>query len=327
METQLTKYIQKDNLDVKETLKEYFSKYPKRRLTMGMEFECYLYDLEGKHLLGDEEILNDILQMLPIEVTRDYYTYQLEIRTRPHTNPEDLINEFITLLKKCEEVTRSFDVKIVPLSWMGGSEMFNGIHFHFRNGDRNHFENMMANSYPFILALTDCFKHSPRTEDELTYRFANTQHCNVPCLQRFLASPRYSDITLNRFRENNRHRLKNKFTIEVRTFDLPHNIEYLKNLIRLMFNLMKNINTTNKLVIDEENVYNRFCMTRKEIMYNKEGYNYHLGMPNKDIYNFLCDKFDITKLNVPFINGILGIDVFNAITRSKRNVKNFLLEI
>ena len=62
-----------------------------------------------------------------------------------------------------DKVFKKYNIKIIPHSWLGGDfdEMFNGVHFHFRNGNNNNFEKTLFNIYPFVLALTDCFMFSP----------------------------------------------------------------------------------------------------------------------------------------------------------------------
>jgi len=309
-----------------ELLDSFFSSQPKRNLTMGCEFECYLWDFENKRLFNNEDILRELLDILPKEITRDYYPYQLEIRTKPHNNPEEVIKEFLSLLKLCDEEFTRHNIKIVPLSWMGGdfSEMFNGVHMHFRNGNNNHFENTMFNVYPFVLAMTDCFKHSPHDFNNLSYRFANTQHCACPNLNNMMSGHRYSDIAMNRHRENSRHRLKNVNTIEVRTFDVPYNMDYFSNLIKLMFHLFQNINTKEKLMLyDYEKVHTTIMKTRNEVKYMRIGYNYFFDMYNHEIYDYLCDKFKVEKEKVPFaLIDSGGYDL----SREKKSVQKFLGE-
>ena len=304
-------------------MEKFFSSQPKQNLTMGMEFECFLWDNENDGLLQDEKTIRDILNELPKEITRDYYPYQLEVRTGVHKNSESLIKEFIKFLKMSEDVCNKYGVRIIPMSWVGHSEMFCGVHFHFRNGNNNNYEKTMFNVYPFLLALTDCFKHSPQDLNNLTYRFSNSQHCQFPRITEMVRSQRYSDIAVNRHRENTRHRLKSEQTIEMRTFDVPYNIEYLSNLIRLLFKTMQYVNMKEKLCGDISKSNQKLRETRDEIKSFREGYNYFFDKHNYEVYDWLCDKFKIKKLKVPFTMGIE--EPYNyIIEKKKKDIYEFL---
>jgi len=311
-----------------EKINEFFSKQPKKNLTMGAEVEMYLYDCENKDLLRKEALIQLILDKhLPIEVTRDYYPYQLEIRTRPHNNPDDLIKEFITTLKLCDKVFGKYKIKIVPKSWLGGNydEMFNGIHFHFRNGNRNHFETTMFNIYPFILTLTDCFKFSPYDSNRLTQRFNSSQHCSFPNLVNPARSGRYSDVAMNRHTENSRHRLKTTQTMEIRTFDVSYNIEYFKSLVTLMFNVVKYIKTDKRVYqFEHQETENKLYKTREEISCQRIGFNYLFDDYNNNIYRFLCEKFKAKEIKVPFSIEIGYSD--RTLSNERTTVSKWLLE-
>ncbi len=283
-------------------MEKYFSTAPKRNLTIGTEMEFYLWDEYEEKLLRDESILNKILDNLPKVITRDYYVYQIEVRTMPHSNPEDLLNELKKNMRLSDKVCREHEVKIIPLSWLGGGEMFNGLHFHFRNSDRNNFEQTLFNTYPFVLTLTDAFKFSPYSRNKLSYRFCKSPHVTMPKLNEMVKSQRYSDVCLNPHKENTRHRLKNVNTMEMRTFDIPFNFEYMTNLTKLLFNTVLFINNRSKIgngmtYVDMEVALNK---TRKSIMEDQIGYNYLFDMYNIEIYKWLCKRFEIPTLKIPF---------------------------
>ena len=118
----------KNNIsNFKKTMDKSFTKKG-RKMTMGVEVEMYLL-YHGKpscrDLMKDSLTMNNILFNLPQEITRDYYPYQIEIRTNPHDNPEAIIKEFDKFLRESIKVCAEFGCSIVPLSWMGGSEIFN----------------------------------------------------------------------------------------------------------------------------------------------------------------------------------------------------------
>lgn len=285
-----------------------FFKGRKEHVTMGVEVEMYLYDAENECLIGTEhqKIVNECFTKLPNTVTKDYYIYQLEVRTKPHNSPEGLIKEFEETLKKCRDVFAKHKIEIKPLSWLGGQENYNGVHFHFRNGNRNNFQNTMFNMYPFVLSLTDCFKNSVNSENDISRRFANSHHIGFPALsnlaKKLVDESRYKDIIVNGFTDNNRHRLKSEATVEVRTFDVPYNFEYFKNLVHLMFNLYANINSEKeiKLYSDAE-IKDLLIKTRSDITLQRIGHNFLFDLSNKEIYKYLCDKFKIKQLCVPVV--------------------------
>ena len=283
-------------------MEKYFSSASKRNLTIGTEMECYLWDEYNEDLLREENVMDDILSELPKVITKDYYHYQIEVRTLPHNSPDGLLNELKKNLMMADKVCRKFDVRIIPMSWLGGGEMFNGLHFHFRNGERNNFEQTLFNTYPFVLALTDAFKFSPLNRGKLSYRFSKSPHVTMPKLREMVKSQRFSDVCLNPHTENTRHRMKNVNTMEVRTFDIPFNFEYMSNLTKLLYNVVAFINNRGK--IDNGMNYNemedRIDKTRKSIMNDQVGYNYMFEDYNVSIYKWLCEKFNIPALKVPF---------------------------
>ncbi len=282
-------------------MEEYFSSARKRNLTMGAEMECYLWDEYNESLLRDEDVLNKILDELPKVITRDYYIYQIEVRTMPHNNPNDLLNELKKNMRLSDKICKKYDVKIIPLSWMGGGEMFNGLHLHFRNSERNNFEQMLFNTYPFVLALTDVFKFSPLNRGKLSYRFSKSPHVTMPVLREMVKSQRYSDVCLNQHKENSRHRLKDVNTMELRTFDIPFNFKYMSNLTKLMYNIVAFIRNREKIGGGNfEDMESKVDKTRKSIKDDQVGYNYIFDDYNVSIYKWLCEKFSVEKLKVPF---------------------------
>ena len=289
---------------------ENYFKTKKNNITMGVEVEMYLYNAQTEELLdvGEEDsiLLDECLKELPDTITKDHYNYQLEVRTRPHNNPEDLIKEFEENLLLCRKVFSKRGIEIKPLSWLGGNENFNGVHFHFRNGSRMHYQNIMFNMYPFVLALTDCFKNSVDTENNVSRRIANSCHIGIPQLKnlaiRLIGESRYKDIIVNGYVENTRHRLKKEPTIEIRSFDVPYNFEYFKNLVRLMYGLFAYINSSEEIKnYSDEDIEKYISMTRRDIQIQRRGYNFILDMDNVNVYKYLCNKFSIKELIVPIV--------------------------
>ena len=119
------KDYRKNILNFTKALDSSFTKRGKK-LTIGLETEMYLTSYKSiKDLNKNNDVMNNILLDLPKEITRDFYPYQLEIRTNPHLNPKLLMDEFKSLVKTCVKVCAKYGCSIIPISWMGGSEMFN----------------------------------------------------------------------------------------------------------------------------------------------------------------------------------------------------------
>lgn len=282
--------------DTNHDLNQYFSN-KKRPITMGMEVEMYLYDNKNKQLLNDGLLLDLILNSLPQKVTKDHYSYQLEIRTGVHTDPEELFKDFVETLNLCNETFNKFNISIYPASFFQKGAMFNGVHFHLRSlTKRLSFENSLNNIYPFILTLTDIFKNS-KYQDCYSFRFSESPHLSIPNLNRLSSSRRNSDVCVNRHRENTRHRMKKDFTIEARTFDVPFNADYLKNLIDLIFNTYSYMKVNKKIRKSEltTECLKAISNTRYSIMDDKMGINYCFAKTRENyyIYKFLCDRFKL----------------------------------
>ena len=290
-----------------EQLDKYF-KGKKRHVTIGVEAEMYLYNAETGSLLEnideDTDLLNECFAELPDTVTKDFNNYQLEVRTRPHDNPEALIEEFKETLLLCRKVFAKRGVEIKPLSWLGGSETYNGLHIHLKNGVRTLYQTSMFNMYPFVLALTDCFKNSVSSANEISRRFNASNHLGFPTLhnlsRRLIGEQRYKDLIVNGYTENTRHRLKREPTIEIRTFDIPFNFEYFKNLIKLVYNLFAHINSEEQIKPDTDaEIKEKLIQTREDIRCQRHGYNFLFDTENKHIYKYLCKKFKLEELVVP----------------------------
>lgn len=288
-------------------LDQYFTT-KKRHVTMGVEVEMYLYDRENESLLGNNDedtiLLNECFKELPNTVTKDHYNYQLEIRTNPHIDPEELIKEFQATMLLCREVFAKRNIEIKPLSWLGGNENMNGMHVHFRNGNRTLYQTSMFNMYPFVLSLTDCFKNSVYSKNNLSRRLSNSSHIGFPDIKnlsrKLIGDARFKDIIVNGYTENTRHRLKSVPTIEIRTFDVPYNFDYFKNLIRLLFNLYQHINTEVGILEHPITHIEKLLKdTREDIYTNRDGLNFLFDQSNRSVYEYLCEKFNIEKLITP----------------------------
>ena len=115
-------------------------------------------------------------------------------------------------------------------------------------------------------------------------------------------SQRYSDVCVNSHKEGTRHRLKKVNTMEMRTFDIPFNFTYMKNLTKLLFNTVLFINNRNKIGNggDYAKMEETFRKSRQSIMEDQVGYNYIFDMYNVEVYKWMCKRFNVPALKVPF---------------------------
>lgn len=295
--------------------KDIFFNDKKRHITCGLEVEMYLFDRKTRgNLLNDDGIMEQILKNCPDVITRDYYSYQIEIRTGPHSSPQKLIKEFLDNYQKAKEVCHDFGQKILPLSQYAGAQN-NGLHFHVRavNGRTNNFYNELINSYPFVLSLASFFRDSPDGTNVISRRMMNSSHIGLPFFneRKFLngglssSNNRYKDVVINKNTETdvdehgvffNKQRIKNVHTFELRLFDTPSNPKYFNNMINLLFKMYQHIDVRdNKSYIwDDMKKYQYLAeTTRNEVLNTKHPFNYFFNDYCSNVVGRLCEFFSI----------------------------------
>jgi hypothetical protein len=237
------------NLKVPDFIKSNKNRTP----TIGMEVEMYVTDKFGRPL-NSREVMEEMLEVLPKKVTKDHYQYQIEIRTAPHNNPDDLIKDFMTTLKKCVTVFKRNNLYLLPYSWLGGGEMFNGVHFHVTYKEPANFYNMLMNSYPLLLLVAYNVRNSPASFYVPSKRTQSSQHMGLPNMTSEddfnEDDDRFRDVAINKFKDNSRHRMKSVNTFEIRMFDTPNNLQDMKYLVRSMFEIYNKI-PCNSLIVSE----------------------------------------------------------------------------
>lgn len=252
---------------------------------MGVEVEMYVVDRFGR-LLNSASVMDKALKSLPKKVTKDFYPYQLEIRTDPHNTAEAIIEDFSKTLKKCVAVFGSLGLYILPYSWMGGNEMFNGVHFHVTYETPGYdFYSMAINTYPLLLLVAYNTRNSPERLSVPSKRIKESRHMGFPRLSRrtnFNDSPRELDITINKHTNNDRHRMKRVETFEVRMFDTPSDMNSFKSLVKIVFKIFKHTDNR-KIICNKTNItansacpgfVDRLTMSRRELCDLKRPYNH-----------------------------------------------------
>lgn len=280
-------------------LKIFFGE-PDNTMKIGIEVEVYLVDKNGK-LINNDNLMVEILKKLPEEITRDYYPYQLEVRTNAHTNPEKLISEFNDLLEQSVKVCNSYGVYIFPISTHPQHSMYNGVHFHISYGERKKYYNAFRNSYPFLLTVMDYMRNSPDGCGNMSLRLMNSNHIGLPHFDKKLFehkggnSDRYKDISINFSIDNNRHRKKNVETIELRSIDVPSIREYFETFVRITYQIMSHVRKDRNAcaVVWRDYFKPAIIKSRESVLYQPRSYNYLFDEFNEKIFLKLCKRFDV----------------------------------
>lgn len=247
-----------------KSLDEAFGVEFEKDVIIGVEMEVYVLDASDQfiYLLEDRDVIEDIYNEFDERVYKDYYTYQLEIRTNPSDDWKEVARELIELIAKVSKVARERDCCIAPVSHITGA-MFNGFHVHISYRPEMNFENMVRHAfamYPFMLDVTRLTLSAPYKNREygaiLSLRQLDSPHIGVPPLHYTIdklenywiwdeearAGNRYHDIIINTNRKEGRHRIKNVDTIEIRMFDCVGSKRYIKYVLETVYTIAKFIN-------------------------------------------------------------------------------------
>jgi len=221
-------------------------------MKFGLEVEVYLLEKVNNHFyLNDStSILNYVLDNTDERVYRDYYRYQLELRSKPCKHISDCFQEIVDLYNKVRKLLEDTNYFIVPLSYIPSSivdeiPMFNGMHIHISDTDLDELIDRVYALYPYMLIINRLFHSSPKSTIS-SMRLLESQHIYKITPNYYKSDitneDRYVDITLNYHDENSRHRLKDCTTIEIRLFDTPpFVIEEIEFYERVFRDLEKNL--------------------------------------------------------------------------------------
>jgi len=273
-----------------------------REVFIGAELECILWDCEEHELLSDERLLSSVLRELPSYIHRDYYSWQLEIKTHPHQSPDDLLREVDELYKTaCDEFEREH-VLVYPVSAAPfmlrqmPDEVFCGLHFHISisNADVRQLARLATALYPVVLPLAAIAVSSPNENDYHSLRLLRSRHISFPPLEpdtllRAGLSSRYYDIIIN----SRATAWKSVPTIEVRFFDSCEG-EWLSYVTKCLFFIVQHLDTRGvrrrmKMFQHPENAigYTRYAIA-KEGIYAFDGfYGDYIKMELAELYKHI----------------------------------------
>ena len=285
-------------------LDEWFEKKP-HKMKMGVELEMTLYDLQRKDLVQQNSFVLEILEDLPREIWKDYYPYQLEIRSNPHSNPDDIIREIQEFYRIARRKFAENGIAVIPATGILDGQVFCGMHVHvsYKDADEETYWRRAMGIYPFALSIAD---HTKNFEIDLIHtskRLLESRHIGRPPLSfsAFIRSgTKYTDIAY-RQRENGeggRVRMERPTTIEIRVFDTPSLFSHFKFIVEAMYHVARYIKDSNPFVsLIENNIRaanNAVDMTRLLMEHQRYGVNKILrGKLNADVCRMIAERFKI----------------------------------
>lgn len=283
-----------------------------RVVTMGTELELILFNMNSKTLVNDENLIMRVLDKLPKQIYKDYYNYQLEIRTKPYKNISKVISETQELYKLSSKEFLKEDVMVIPASLLvkaNQNQTACGLHIHVAYDDikDNHLDkyyNRAMGMYPFILSIADQSKNSETDMIHGTERMEKSPHIGLPFLRDkdFIHAggnnnERYKDIALTppNVANGNRNKMVKPFTVEIRLFDTPSLFSYYKFILESMYNLARYVKDDNPMVNLLTNSFDRTTdvlrITRDLVLNQRYGFNKIFHMASSNVCSDLADYF------------------------------------
>lgn len=285
----------------------------RNKFTCGVEIELLLFDSRNKEPLQRQDLQEKILENIRSipgceNVWKDYYSWQLEIRTKPTDNPDDIIKETRHIYSACAKEFSKHKIFIIPVPMISnGSQAYCGLHAHVGFPDSNKLEDYYKRAmgmYPFVLALTDHSKNCELSTYHNSERLDKSRHIGFPYLDQedFIRGNqgdgrKYRDIILSYpiERPENRSRLVKPYTIELRTFDTPSLFTFYEFMIRYICGIASRIKLDNPIVKGlSENpgiISNRLNMTRDLMINQRYGVNKIFNMLNVEVCQSVADYF------------------------------------
>jgi len=282
-----------------------------RKVTMGVELELLLFDSRNKEPLQNMGLCEQILGNVDRKIYRDYYPYQLEIRTAPYSNPEDVINETKKLYKEASKAFIKHGIYVIPVpAIVRSGYVYCGLHTHLgfpklKDAPTKEYFYRAIGMYPFILSLADHTKNFEISELEMSDRMKKSHHIGIPYLkaQQFLqgnpGNHKYKDIILSSpiANDSNRSRMTKPNTIEIRILDTPSLYNIYEFSIKYILTLAQYIKDNNPMLDmldkDYKETTNKLSMTRDLTLKQRYGINKVFRMANMDVCEETSEHFGI----------------------------------
>ena len=296
----------------------FLPKKDSRKITCGIELEFPLFDIERKRLLNDFATIERVCRNLPDRIWRDYYAYQLEIRTNPHNNPRSIVEETKDLYTLANKEFCKSNIYIVPAPGITNDgnisdHMYCGMHTHvgYPNAkDKTKFYNRAMGMYPFLLSLAGHTKNFETSRFNGSDRLKKSNHIGLPYLTKtdFLngngGNNKYKDIILSnsiskRDREEiGRTRMVKPDTIEFRMLDTPSLFSHFEFQVYYITHLATRIRDDNPMVKMLNSNYvgskGHLQMTRDLLINDRYGFNKIFRMANVAVCEDLSNYFGIS---------------------------------
>jgi len=312
-----------------------FSAKFEKSIKIGLEMEVYVIDMESKTLNNDDELTRDIYTCFDERVFRDYYPYQLEIRTSPHEDPKEVYNEFINLFEEANRVAKDHGYKLVPVSYLDNA-MYCGMHVHVSYKpyfSKKELVKTIVASYPFMLDIARLSLSSPTHTDRngLIYskRIYDSIHVATPPISYTFdrlvdlwtdidnSSRRYYDIILNTNRRYRRYRIKDVDTIEIRIFDSVGDKKALYDILNLTYNVFKYINNNwiqiyRKTAESRTALYRSLSAIRYLMLLPKEYINPLTGTNAQSLAEFF--RIPLNRWDTWITYWIFDLDIFSRVS-------------
>jgi len=279
------------------------------KVKFGVELELMLLDLERKRPFNDYETLDEIFETLPERVYRDYYPYQLEIRTTPTTSIEKCLEETKQLYKISSKQLLKRNIMVIPIpSLIVNPQAYCGMHIHLSYPDKpNDLQNYYCKAmgmYPFALSIADHASNFEVNVNTTSERLEKSRHISMPFLKYTdFTNPsaenrKYRDVILSPpIAESTRQRMKKPWTLEFRMFDTPSFFSFYKFIIEMIVNIARHIKADNPMINLIKNsfqeAYNKLFLTRELLITQRYGINKIFRMYNGNVCEEVAKFFDI----------------------------------
>lgn len=279
-------------------------------IAIGIELELLLFDNKNKEPLQNTQLCERVLNNLPFNIWKDFYSYQLEIRTKPHSRPDDIVKETRDLYKLASKEFIKHNVYVIPVPAItrGGFEAYCGLHAHISYPKDSNMDNMYYRAmgmYPPLLSLADHTKNFEVSDFNVSDRLEKSRHIGLAHLDhsRFMEGNRDNEkfrdliLSLPISNSDSRSRMKKPYTIEVRLIDTPSLFSFYEFIIYFLCNLASRIRVNNPMIKmlreDANQVSNNIAMTRDLMINQKYGINKIFRMMNSDVCEDISNYFDI----------------------------------
>ena len=278
------------------------------KIKAGVELEVMLFDTTRKEPLQSEATADDILSGLPYNIYRDFYAYQLELRSAPSSKPENIIKEIRNLYKIASREFIKENIFLIPVPNISVDGYIPcGMHVHISYPERKTvppYFNKAMGAYPFILAMADHSKNFELDPINTSERMNTSRHIGMPHLNKeaFIdghgpGERKFRDMILSPpiHHKEDRHRLVKPVTIEFRLFDTPSLFSYFKLILEYTMAIAKHIKVNNPMMeyLKSPRYRDYLALTRTQLLRSRYGVNKIFRMWNTDICEDVCEHYNI----------------------------------